>query len=54
VVGEGDTLSSIARRLLGDGSRWREIHLANRETIGPDPDALKVGMLLVLPADPPR
>jgi len=53
-VRPGDTLTSIARRHLGDGGRWREIHLANRETIGPDPDALRVGMVLVLPADPPR
>ncbi|MHC4832518.1 MAG: LysM peptidoglycan-binding domain-containing protein, partial [Planctomycetota bacterium] len=53
-VRPGDTLTSIARRHLGDGGRWREIHLANRETIGSDPDALKVGMVLVLPADPPR
>jgi len=54
VVAAGDTLTSIARRHLGDGGRWREIHLANRETIGSDPDALRVGMVLVLPADPPR
>lgn len=54
VVGEGDTLSSIARRLLGDGSRWREIYLANRDAIGPDPNALRVGQELTLPVDSPQ
>lgn len=29
-VREGDNLYKIARRLYGDGSRWREIYEANR------------------------
>lgn len=54
VVETGDTLTSLARRHLGDGTRWREIFLANREAIGDDPHALRVGQVLRLPADPPR
>lgn len=54
VVAAGDTLTSIARRHLGDGGRWREIFLANREAIGDDPNALRVGQELILPDAAPR
>lgn len=47
-VQAGDTLSGIARRVLGDENRWKEIVKANPEL---DPDRLSVGQEIVLPAD---
>jgi nucleoid-associated protein YgaU len=49
LVQEGDTLYSIARARLGDGTRWEEIYDANRAVIGEDPRRLKVGTRLSLP-----
>ena len=50
-VQEGDTLSSLANRLLGDAARWPEIYdiPENQETIGGDPDLLQPGQLLLIP-----
>lgn len=50
-VQAGDFLSAIAQKFYGDGSEasWRKIYAANRDTIGPDPTQLKVGMVLVIP-----
>jgi len=45
-VRSGDTLSSIARRELGNADRWREIAKANPSV---DPNRLKVGQALTLP-----
>ena len=50
VVVRGDTLGSIARRYYGRSDRWRDIHAANRTVIGPDPDRLVPGQVLVIPA----
>lgn len=52
VVQPGDTLSTIAGRLYGDVApgAWRAIWEANRATIGNDPNRLRVGMQLTLPA----
>lgn len=47
-VQAGDTLMGIARKTLGDGNRWREIQTLNQEIL-PDPNQLKVGMVLKLP-----
>lgn len=47
-VQSGDTLTSIAKRALGDGDRWQDIYKANRDKL-PSPDALKVGQVLRLP-----
>jgi cell wall-associated NlpC family hydrolase len=49
IVKAGDTLSSIASKLLGDGSKWHGIYNANKGTIGPDPAMIKPGMKLVIP-----
>ena len=49
-VEAGDTLRSIADKLYGDANLWPTIYDANRDIIGPDPDALRVGMHLRLPA----
>ncbi len=45
-VRSGDTLAVIARRLLGDAQRWREIAEANDIT---NPRALRVGQVLAIP-----
>ena len=50
VVGPDDTLGGIARATLGKASRWRQIYALNRDKIA-DPDRLKPGTLLDLPAD---
>lgn len=49
VIESGDTLIAIARDHLGDGTRWEEIYALNKQEIGPDPAALKVGMKIKLP-----
>ncbi|MGI9147455.1 MAG: LysM peptidoglycan-binding domain-containing protein [Chloroflexota bacterium] len=49
-VEAGDTLRSIADKLYGDADLWPSLYDANREIIGPDPDALLVGMRLRVPA----
>ena len=45
-VRQGDTLWSIAKNHLGNGSRWREISNVNG---GLKPEQLKVGSAIVLP-----
>jgi LysM domain len=50
-VEPGDSLRSIAARVYGDPDRWSQIYEANRESIGPDPDSLRVGVRLRLPPD---
>jgi nucleoid-associated protein YgaU len=46
-VATGDTLSGIAARLgLAD---WRRLYEANRGLIGPDPNRIYPGQVLVLP-----
>jgi nucleoid-associated protein YgaU len=49
-VQDGDTLRSIAENVYGDADLWPTLYDANRDSIGPDPDALRVGMHLRLPA----
>lgn len=51
VVREGDTLWGIAKRFLGDGTRWQEIYNYedNRDTIGDDPNLILPGQRLELP-----
>ncbi|MFG2994417.1 transglycosylase family protein [Streptomyces sp. NPDC048257] len=51
-VREGETLVSIAGRHRVRGG-WRALHEANRELIGPRPEAIAVGMLLVVPSPEP-
>lgn len=48
-VQSGDTLLSIAETSYGDATLWRRIYDANKDTIGPDPDKLKLGMKLTIP-----
>ena len=46
VVQSGDTLYGVAKRKLGDGSRWHEIEAANP---GVSPRGLKAGRTLTIP-----
>ena len=48
-VRQGDTLSDLAEKHLGDANRWPELYRANRERID-DPDLIQVGWRLILPS----
>jgi nucleoid-associated protein YgaU len=48
VVKPGDSLSKIAKELLGDASRWPEIHEANKGKIE-NPDLIYPGQEFVIP-----
>src|SRR5580693_9058023 len=48
VVQPGDTLSGIAARFAVRGG-WPALYAANRRVIGPDPDVVRAGTVLVLP-----
>jgi nucleoid-associated protein YgaU len=48
VVQRGDTLSGIAAR-LGVRGGWPALYVANRPRVGPDPDVIRPGTVLVLP-----
>ncbi len=48
-VQTGDTLLSIAEQVYGDVTQWQQIYDANRDGIGDDPDALRVGLKLTIP-----
>jgi nucleoid-associated protein YgaU len=47
-VGAGDTLSGIASA-LGTPGGWPALYAANRQAIGPDPDAIRAGTVLAIP-----
>jgi LysM repeat protein len=47
----GDSLSGIAAA-LGVRGGWQALYAANRRVIGPDPDVIHPGTVLVLPARP--
>ena len=47
-VKSGDTLSAIAKKLLGSANRYTEIFNANKDQLS-DPDKIKVGQKLVIP-----
>jgi len=49
-VRRGDSLWSIADSFYGEPLRWKEIWKANHDQL-PTPDALKVGMVLIIPKD---
>lgn len=51
-VQPGDTLWAIAKRTLGDGSRWRELYQANQDVIGADPNKISPGQTLRVPGSP--
>lgn len=47
-VKSGDTLSKIAREMLGDANAYMDIFNANRDQLT-DPDAIKPGQVLKIP-----
>jgi nucleoid-associated protein YgaU len=47
-VRRADTLFELAKKHLGDGQRWREIHALNRDVIGPNPNQIRPGQELVI------
>ena len=47
-IERGDSLTKIARNILGDGSRWREIYELNRDRLD-SPDILEIGLTLRMP-----
>lgn len=49
VVKAGDSLSKIAKELLGDADRWPEIVAANKDRID-DPNAIEPGLKLKIPS----
>lgn len=50
VVQAGDSLSKIAKKILGDAKRWPEIYELNKDKIS-DPNLIYPGQELKLPAD---
>ena len=50
-IGPGDTLATIAERLLGDDKENKTIWETNRTAL-PDPSALEVGAVLEIPLMP--
>jgi LysM repeat protein len=50
-VRPGDTLSSVAQRVLGHAGEWRRLYRANRATIS-NPDLIFPGQVLRVPHDP--
>ncbi len=48
-IQSGDSLIAISRWHFGVDDRWEEIYALNRDVIGANPAALKVGMKLKLP-----
>lgn len=47
-VRAGENLSGLAEKYLGDGSKWREIYEANRDSVS-DPNLIYVGQQLTIP-----
>jgi LysM repeat protein len=49
-VKAGDTLWVIAKKFLGNGSRYPEIYELNKAIIGPDPNLIYAGQVYTIPA----
>ena len=47
-VAAGDSLSKIAKKLYGDGGKWKRIFEANRDIIK-NPDLIHPGQVLKIP-----
>jgi nucleoid-associated protein YgaU len=50
-VKSGDTLSKIAKEMLGDADRWPEILEANKDKIK-NPNVIQAGLELEIPTKP--
>jgi len=49
VVKSGDSLSKIAKEVLGDAKRWPELYEANKQLIGDNPNLIRPGQKLRVP-----
>lgn len=49
-VAKGDCLWNIAKKFLGDGSRYTEIYAANKSIIGSNPSLIYPGQILTIPS----
>jgi LysM repeat protein len=49
-IQQGDSLFSIAQQAYGDGNQWQKIYDANKQVIGDDPNLIRPGELLLIPA----
>jgi LysM repeat protein len=49
-VQTGDSLFSIAQQAYGDGNQWQKIYDANKQVIGSDPNLIRPGEVLYIPA----
>jgi nucleoid-associated protein YgaU len=45
----GDTLSGIAQKYYGSQVNWKAIYEANKETIGDNPNLIRVGQVFKIP-----
>ena len=50
-VQTGETLSDVAKAMLGSAGRWKEVYEYNRERIGESPNHVRVGLTLVFPSE---
>jgi nucleoid-associated protein YgaU len=50
MVRPGDSLSKIAKALLGDAKKWRQLYEANKDVVGSNPDLIRPGQVLKIPA----
>jgi nucleoid-associated protein YgaU len=44
----GDSLSKIAKKLLGNANRWKDIHALNKDQVK-NPDLIRPGQVLKIP-----
>jgi nucleoid-associated protein YgaU len=51
-VRSGDSLATISRSCYGSDGHWTVLYEANKAAIGSDPETLKVGTVLSIPALP--
>jgi nucleoid-associated protein YgaU len=48
-VRPGDSLSKIAKALMGDAKKWRVLYEANKDVVGANPDLIRPGQVLKIP-----
>jgi nucleoid-associated protein YgaU len=48
-VRPGDSLSKIAKSLMGDAKKWRVLYEANKDVVGSNPDLIHPGQVLKIP-----
>ena len=49
VVQPGDSLSAIAKKLMGDANLWPKLYEANKDIIGDNPDLIHPGQEFTIP-----